>query len=162
MAMKTKHAFVGYVEGPLLFRPTYDNGTEIYDSSEKNRAPAWTGESLLSDTKCVMLTRPPLDRILYSGQDVSRISSRTASLADTSSPARSESLPTRRITRLRSSTSLRDPPSSNSNNRSRQTRSIEEIASCGRRLFISAGRDQCEVVEGACCAYAGGITSAER
>lgn len=36
----------------------YDNGTEIYDSSEKNRAPAWTGESLLSDTKCVMLTRP--------------------------------------------------------------------------------------------------------
>lgn len=38
-------AFVGYEEGPLLFQPTYryDVGTDIYDTSEKMRIPAWTG-----------------------------------------------------------------------------------------------------------------------
>lgn len=38
-------AFVGYEEGPLLFRPTYryDVGTDVYDTSEKMRIPAWTG-----------------------------------------------------------------------------------------------------------------------
>jgi hypothetical protein len=44
-AMDTGVAFVGYEEGPLLFRPTYryDVGTDIYDTSEKMRIPAWTG-----------------------------------------------------------------------------------------------------------------------
>ncbi|KAG6842013.1 hypothetical protein C0991_003539 [Blastosporella zonata] len=44
-------AFPGYLEGPILFRPTYryDLGTDNYDTSEKQRIPAWT------------------DRILYRG-----------------------------------------------------------------------------------------------
>lgn len=44
-AMDAGVAFVGYDEGPLLFRPTYryDVGTDIYDTSEKMRIPAWTG-----------------------------------------------------------------------------------------------------------------------
>jgi len=41
-------AFMGYKEGPLLFRPTYryDVGTDNYDTSEKMRIPAWTGKYL--------------------------------------------------------------------------------------------------------------------
>jgi len=44
-AMDAGVAFVGYEEGPLLFQPTYryDVGTDIYDTSEKMRIPAWTG-----------------------------------------------------------------------------------------------------------------------
>ncbi|CAM9175046.1 unnamed protein product [Ectocarpus sp. 6 AP-2014] len=47
--------FSGYSEGPLNFRPTYkfDSGTDTYDTSSKQRVPAWT------------------DRILYSGRVVS-------------------------------------------------------------------------------------------
>ncbi|THH26808.1 hypothetical protein EUX98_g7380 [Antrodiella citrinella] len=47
----SRAAFIDYIEGPLLFKPTYkyDLGTENYDSSEKARIPAWT------------------DRILYKG-----------------------------------------------------------------------------------------------
>ncbi|KAF9534756.1 inositol polyphosphate phosphatase [Crepidotus variabilis] len=56
-AMDSNAVFTGYGEGPLLFRPTYryDLGTDIYDTSEKMRIPAWT------------------DRILYrgSGMDLS-------------------------------------------------------------------------------------------
>ncbi|GAA6063284.1 hypothetical protein JCM10212_004666 [Sporobolomyces blumeae] len=58
MAMATRHVFKGYQEAPIVFRPTYkyDIGTDIYDTSEKNRIPAYT------------------DRILYKGDelDVSR------------------------------------------------------------------------------------------
>ena len=45
--MDTGAAFSGYVEGPILFRPTYryDVGTDNYDTSEKMRIPAWTGTS---------------------------------------------------------------------------------------------------------------------
>ncbi|KAF8607527.1 inositol polyphosphate phosphatase [Ceratobasidium sp. AG-I] len=51
MAMANQAAFVGYEEGPILFRPTYryDLNSDEYDSSEKLRIPAWT------------------DRILYRG-----------------------------------------------------------------------------------------------
>ncbi|KAF7291041.1 Inositol polyphosphate phosphatase [Mycena chlorophos] len=45
-------AFVGYDEGPLLFRPTYryDLGTDNYDTSEKMRIPAWTDRILYRGT----------------------------------------------------------------------------------------------------------------
>ncbi|KCV72050.1 hypothetical protein H696_01458 [Fonticula alba] len=41
-------AFVGVLEGPLRFPPTYryDIGTRQYDTSEKNRSPAWTDRIL--------------------------------------------------------------------------------------------------------------------
>jgi len=50
--MKQEIIFAGYKEGPLVFRPTYkyDNNSETYDSSEKQRIPSWT------------------DRILYKGR----------------------------------------------------------------------------------------------
>ena len=53
-AMRTRGVFAGYAEAPILFRPTYkyDNGTDTFDSSEKQRVPAWT------------------DRILYAGKDL--------------------------------------------------------------------------------------------
>ncbi|KJE90097.1 inositol 5-phosphatase 4, variant 21 [Capsaspora owczarzaki ATCC 30864] len=38
-----KHVFVGFEEGPIDFYPTYkfDVGTDTFDSSEKQRTPAW-------------------------------------------------------------------------------------------------------------------------
>lgn len=53
-ARDARQAFVGYEEGPILFRPTYryDLGTDNYDTSEKMRIPAWT------------------DRILYKGNQL--------------------------------------------------------------------------------------------
>lgn len=46
-AMTSGTAFSGYIEGPIVFRPTYryDVGTDNYDTSEKLRIPAWTGKS---------------------------------------------------------------------------------------------------------------------
>eukprot|EP00299_Pterocystis_sp_00344_P005082 c16408_g1_i1.p1 GENE.c16408_g1_i1~~c16408_g1_i1.p1 ORF type:complete len:541 (-),score=152.07 c16408_g1_i1:136-1620(-) len=37
------NVFVGYEEAPITFAPTYkyDVGTDVYDSSEKKRTPAW-------------------------------------------------------------------------------------------------------------------------
>lgn len=42
--------FTGYHEGPLNFRPTYkfDSGTDTYDSSPKQRVPAWTDRVLFA------------------------------------------------------------------------------------------------------------------
>lgn len=46
--MAARAVFIGYEEGPILFNPTYryNVGTDTYDSSEKMRIPAWTGELL--------------------------------------------------------------------------------------------------------------------
>lgn len=48
IAMENQAAFVGYEEGPILFRPTYryDLYSDNYDSSEKLRIPAWTDRIL--------------------------------------------------------------------------------------------------------------------
>ncbi|KAJ3339075.1 inositol polyphosphate 5-phosphatase [Gonapodya sp. JEL0774] len=42
-AMYQKRVFRGYTEGDITFKPTYkyNNGTDTYDTSEKNRIPAW-------------------------------------------------------------------------------------------------------------------------
>ena len=66
--MDSGAAFVGYKEGPVLFRPTYryDLGTDNYDTSEKMRVPAWTGmlvESISSFIHGFIF----LDRILFRG-----------------------------------------------------------------------------------------------
>ncbi|KAF7301871.1 Inositol polyphosphate phosphatase [Mycena indigotica] len=59
-AIDTGAAFVGYDEGPLLFRPTYryNLGTDEYDTSEKMRIPAWTDR--------ILYRGPALDLGVYS------------------------------------------------------------------------------------------------
>ncbi|KAI9352075.1 SacI homology domain-containing protein [Obelidium mucronatum] len=54
ISQATGRCFDGYSEPRITFPPTYkyDNGTAIYDTSEKARCPSWT------------------DRILYAGKDV--------------------------------------------------------------------------------------------
>ncbi|CDS10954.1 hypothetical protein LRAMOSA03219 [Lichtheimia ramosa] len=52
--MRLGNVFQGYEEGPITFLPTYkyDNGRDVYDTSEKQRIPGWT------------------DRILYKGNNL--------------------------------------------------------------------------------------------
>jgi hypothetical protein len=47
--MASGAAFMGYEEGPILFRPTYryNLNSDEYDTSEKMRIPAWTGDDYL-------------------------------------------------------------------------------------------------------------------
>ncbi|KAI9305413.1 SacI homology domain-containing protein [Cunninghamella echinulata] len=55
--MSLGNVFQGYKEGLITFMPTYkyDNGTDIYDTSEKQRVPGWT------------------DRIVYKGKKLKQI-----------------------------------------------------------------------------------------
>ncbi|KAL1411631.1 Inositol-1,4,5-trisphosphate 5-phosphatase 1 [Vanrija albida] len=52
LARSEGEVFVGYQEGQINFRPTYkyDNGTDTYDSSEKQRVPSWTDRVLFKGT----------------------------------------------------------------------------------------------------------------
>ncbi|CAE6454924.1 unnamed protein product [Rhizoctonia solani] len=52
VAMEAQAAFMGYEEGPILFRPTYryDLYSDEYDTSEKQRIPAWTDRVLYRGT----------------------------------------------------------------------------------------------------------------
>jgi len=54
IARENQRAFFGFQEGPLSFAPTYkyDIGTDVYDTSEKMRIPAWTDRILFSG-KCI-------------------------------------------------------------------------------------------------------------
>jgi hypothetical protein len=57
LCLKNQSVFASYSEGPLVFRPTYkyDNLSEAYDTSEKQRIPSWT------------------DRVLYKGRGLALI-----------------------------------------------------------------------------------------
>ena len=62
---------MGYEEGPILFRPTYryNLNSDEYDTGEKMRIPAWTGDGLYIDTP-LRVSHSPTDRILYRGQNL--------------------------------------------------------------------------------------------
>lgn len=57
--MAAHRVFRGYTEPPLTFAPTYkyDIGTGTYDSSEKQRAPAWT-DRIVSRTRAPLQCTP--------------------------------------------------------------------------------------------------------
>jgi len=53
------NVFVGFREGPLNFPPTYkfDKGTDTYDSSAKQRIPAWTDRILYKSVRGSLYAR---------------------------------------------------------------------------------------------------------
>ncbi|KAI8079720.1 SacI homology domain-containing protein [Halteromyces radiatus] len=55
--MNQGNVFQGYQEGQITFMPTYkyDNGTDVYDTSEKQRVPGWT------------------DRIVFKGKQLKQV-----------------------------------------------------------------------------------------
>lgn len=65
--MDARLIFSGYEEGPLLFKPTYkyDLGSTRYDSSEKMRVPAWTGDTLLPFPSILRNLTPIQQTALY-------------------------------------------------------------------------------------------------
>ncbi|KAI7900605.1 SacI homology domain-containing protein [Cokeromyces recurvatus] len=55
--MRQGRVFNGYQEGDITFLPTYkyDNGTNTYDTSEKQRIPGWTDRILFKGTQLKQL-----------------------------------------------------------------------------------------------------------
>ncbi|OCH92145.1 hypothetical protein OBBRIDRAFT_824865 [Obba rivulosa] len=70
--MDEGEVFVGYQEGPLLFRPTYkyDLGTDDYDTGEKMRIPAWTGICAVPYRMNVIANSNITDRVLIKGRQL--------------------------------------------------------------------------------------------
>lgn len=69
--MDTNDAFEGYEEGALTFPPTYryNLGTDDFDTSEKMRIPAWTGEHTFWFISAPhRLTSHHVDRVLFCGK----------------------------------------------------------------------------------------------
>lgn len=61
ISMKNGLVFNGFIEPPLFFRPTYkyNKGTDIYDTSKKQRIPSWTD-------RCLYKTNKSIDCLVYS------------------------------------------------------------------------------------------------
>ncbi|ORY42844.1 DNase I-like protein [Rhizoclosmatium globosum] len=61
-------AFDGYEEGHINFNPTYkyDNGTMVYDTSEKARCPSWTDRVLFRGKNLQLLEYTHTDSLLMS------------------------------------------------------------------------------------------------
>ena len=68
-AMDAQQAFHGYEEGPILFRPTYryNVGTDVYDTSEKMRIPAWTGKQSPMISSQTEMTKTSRQTVSYIG-----------------------------------------------------------------------------------------------
>lgn len=66
--MRNKRVFNNYNEGIIRFRPTYkyDPGTDNWDSSEKNRAPAWCDRVLWKGERIEQLTYESVMRLQLS------------------------------------------------------------------------------------------------
>lgn len=66
--MQCKRVFNHYNEGIIRFRPTYkyDPGTDNWDSSEKNRAPAWCDRVLWKGERIEQLTYESVMRLQLS------------------------------------------------------------------------------------------------
>lgn len=66
--MQRKRVFNQYNEGIIRFRPTYkyDTGTDNWDSSEKNRAPAWCDRVLWKGERIEQLTYESVMRLQLS------------------------------------------------------------------------------------------------
>jgi len=56
-AKKKRQVFKGFTEAPITFNPTYkfDTGTDNYDTSAKQRIPAWTDRVLYKKNDSIKL-----------------------------------------------------------------------------------------------------------
>lgn len=65
---KINRVFVNYKEGAIEFLPTfkYDPGTDVWDTSEKNRTPAWCDRILWKGSNCDQLFYESLQEVISS------------------------------------------------------------------------------------------------